>query len=550
MSKLDVYEYNGRNSGMEPEVGEAERKSNVDVFMDVLGNPGRFQMLQFVLLSMLFIACAMNDLAPIFYDLDPHKVDCSASNGGTVQPDLLWANASETKWWHHPEVCKQYCPNSQVFWYYYRDNVTRSVVADLNLICDNRAFISLASTIYFVGCAVGGPTFGFLADKFGRRRALFLANILYTTFSVGLIFIQDIVAFIILRFAIGFARQGLQATFLVLMLEWTHPEQRSRIGAATQFFYVAGVLLLAFFAFLFPWWRHLQIVLACANFVFLTYYWMAPESLQWLLMNGRYTQAEKNSQFVAKFNGINLHTDDLSLLQRLADEEEQLRASSTSRKTHSVLDCFRSKKLAILTLLSCYIWFVANFGYIGISFMIGDISETMSAYANLALAGSLEAIPTALTIPLVSKFGRRFPMAGYFTVATIFLCVAGSLTGNPAQLPLALVGRMSIVGSFSIIYVWATELFPTVIRNQGFGLLSLAFMTGGMVAPEVLLLGERLGYAAGDLAIPITVIGCCTFLAVIAALILPETKYRKNYPETFEDVQALPYGFSNKCTGR
>lgn len=97
-------------------------------------------------------------------------------------------------------------------------------------------------------------------------------------------------------------------------------------------------------------------------------------------------------------------------------------------------------------------------------------------------------------------------MAGYFVLATILLICAGNIPEEMgAQLPLALLGRMSIVGyvftlyncqsgnsvhglnrSFSIIYVWAAELFPTAIRNNGFGLLSLAFMIGGMVAPEVI----------------------------------------------------------------
>lgn len=38
-------------------------------------------------------------------------------------------------------------------------------------------------------------------------------------------------------------------------------------------------------------------------------------------------------------------------------------------------------------------------------------------------------------------------MAGYFFLATILLICAGTLSKeNPAQLPLALLGRMSIVG--------------------------------------------------------------------------------------------------------
>lgn len=103
----------------------------------------------------------------------------------------------------------------------------------MNLVCDRRYLIALASTLYFVGertyslltstsyvatsiftigtlstgCAVGGPVFGWMADAFGRRISLVIANVLYTALNVGLVFSRDYISFVAVRFAIGFARQ-------------------------------------------------------------------------------------------------------------------------------------------------------------------------------------------------------------------------------------------------------------------------------------------------------------------------------------------------------
>lgn len=52
-----------------------------------------------------------------------------------------------------------------------------------------------------------------------------------------------------------------------------------------------------------------------------------------------------------------------------------------------------------------------------------------------------------------------------------------------AQNIVAFAGRMSFVGCICIIFVYTTELFPTVIRNNGFSLCSIALRVGSMIAP-------------------------------------------------------------------
>ena len=50
---------------------------------------------------------------------------------------------------------------------------------------------------------------------------------------------------------------------------------------------------------------------------------------------------------------------------------------------------------------------------------------------------------------------------------------------------LALVGKMGLSAGFSTVYIFSSELFPTVVRNAGMGASSCMARVGGMVAPYI-----------------------------------------------------------------
>lgn len=55
---------------------------------------------------------------------------------------------------------------------------------------------------------------------------------------------------------------------------------------------------------------------------------------------------------------------------------------------------------------------------------------------------------------------------------------------------LALVGRMGVSGAYGLIYVFFTELIPTVVRNMGFGVVSTAARIGSIICPYVIYMGK------------------------------------------------------------
>lgn len=49
--------------------------------------------------------------------------------------------------------------------------------------------------------------------------------------------------------------------------------------------------------------------------IFIVYFWIAPESVRWLISKGRHTEVEKIIKAAAKQNGVTLSDIELSALQ-------------------------------------------------------------------------------------------------------------------------------------------------------------------------------------------------------------------------------------------
>lgn len=55
---------------------------------------------------------------------------------------------------------------------------------------------------------------------------------------------------------------------------------------------------------------------------------------------------------------------------------------------------------------------------------------------------------------------------------------------------LALGGRIGVACAFCLIFVFYTELMPTVVRNMGFGITCTAGLIGSILCPYILYLGK------------------------------------------------------------
>ncbi|KAJ3589708.1 hypothetical protein NHX12_010559 [Muraenolepis orangiensis] len=97
---------------------------------------------------------------------------------------------------------------------------------------------------------------------------------------------------------------------------------------------------------------------------------------------------------------------------------------------------------------------------------------------------------------------------------------------------LAVLGKGCLAASFNCCYLYSGELYPTVLRQSGLGLVSMMARLGAMVAPMVLLLGEYVHWLPGF------VYGLVPVLSGVVAVFLPET-LNVPLPDTIQDVEDM-----------
>merc|ERR1719348_1315443 len=100
------------------------------------------------------------------------------------------------------------------------------------------------------------------------------------------------------------------------------------------------------------------------------------------------------------------------------------------------------------------------------------------------------------------------------------------VTWDPVPAMCAQLGKFAITGSFAMVYLYAVEIFPTVVRNVGIGSSSMCARVGSIVAPYI---GRELGRVLPGA--PIFIFGLTSLVAGVLALLLPETRNCK-LPDT------------------
>ena len=56
------------------------------------------------------------------------------------------------------------------------------------------------------------------------------------------------------------------------------------------------------------------------------------------------------------------------------------------------------------------------------------------------------------------------------------------------------VGIFGVAASYNLLFIYTAELFPTVVRNAALGCTAQAAQMGAIVAPLVVVLGERVPF--------------------------------------------------------
>jgi OCT family organic cation transporter-like MFS transporter 4/5 len=246
-----------------------------------------------------------------------------------------------------------------------------------------------------------------------------------------------------------------------------------------------GYCILPGIAYALPNFRYLILATSIPEVFWLIWLWTIPESPRWLITHKKLDKAENEMLRAVEKNGLSKNDIESKfeiLRKNFEQEEEKLKIERKS----TVLDLLKTPNLRQYTIVLYLTWFVNSFVYYGISLNIGDFGGNL--FLSFLIAGIIE-FPSYLFPVLAFRYiGRRTltaalmygsGLACFGTIPFIYMSKVW------LRITVAMIGKFFITSSYGIIYVYAAEIYPTVVRQAGVGSCSVAARFGSIIAPFV-----------------------------------------------------------------
>ncbi|GFS59393.1 organic cation transporter protein, partial [Trichonephila inaurata madagascariensis] len=173
-----------------------------------------------------------------------------------------------------------------------------------DLVCDREWLISFSVSIYNVGYLVAVLVFGQFSDSF------------------------------------------------VILIEMVSPMYRSMVGVAINFGWCLAFISLPGVAWIIRDWFWLQLAVTLPKLLFISVFWVIPESPRWLLIRGEKEVFRRVVLKASKKNGIPADYVDAEM-EKLIVKSEDMRITS-SESTATVFDLFKTPNLRKNTLILFY----------------------------------------------------------------------------------------------------------------------------------------------------------------------------------------------------
>lgn len=410
-------------------------------------------------------------------------------------------------------------------WVYDNSTFKSTVVTEWDLVCSRKGLNKATATIFFVGVMIGAPLFGFLSDRFGRRRILLLSYLSTLAFAVLSAFSTSYVMFSVLRFFTGVAIAGISIISISLNVEWFGIQNRTFSGVIISMDWTLGSFLFVAIAYYVNEWRMLIVAVTSPLILsILTWRWL-PESSRWLLAKGKVEEAHYHIMKCAEMN--NRTKSIASITPRALLESVE---SETERKKYSFVDLFRTPNMRKLAIYSGIVWYGVAFTYYGITLNISGFG--LSPYMTQLIFASTE-IPMKVGVYyFLEKIGRRLGETATLvsTGVCLFINIFVPKDRWVVRTVVAVLGKSMSEASFTIVFLYTVELYPTVVRQNGLGYTSFIARLGVSISPLIMLL-EDVWHLLPSVIYCSAAVGCG-----LVALLLPETLHAR-LPEFIEDVE-------------
>ena len=405
------------------------------------------------------------------------------------------------------------------------------------------AMVGWANSCALVGCLLGSLAAAFFANKYGRRRVLLAAAILFGVSSALTGWSHSFMSFIVWRIAGGIAI-GLSSNVAPLYIAEISPAAiRGRLVSLNQFAIVTGILLAQIVNWLiakpiangvttnallnswnvqYGWrWMFLAVVAPAAIFTIASLF--IPESPRWLLTRGRRTDARAVLERIGgrSFAEAEMLGIDHALLAETSVAQSSLRELLRPSIRHIVLVGMALAVLQQWTGINTLFNYAAEV-YRSAGYGANDI------FLNIVITGAINLVFTILAMLLVDRVGRRRLMiAGTIGIGVSHLLCATAYRNDWGSWAV-LVLTLSAIACYAltlapVTWVLIAEIFPNRIRSQG---VSAAVSTLWLASFTLTYTFPMLNRSLGTDGVFFIYGVICILGCVLVIFFVPETKGR------------------------
>jgi MFS family permease len=359
------------------------------------------------------------------------------------------------------------------------------------------ATAGLLGTVTLVMSGVGGLIFGYVADRFGRARALMGTILIFSVASLAAATSQSVLQLLLWRAVLGIGMGGEWASGAVLVSETWPAALRNKAISIMQSGWAIGYILAAVLA---------ALVIGNPSF--------GNEGWRWLFALGALPAL------------VTLW------VRRNVRESSTWTQRAKPKQTENPFKTIFGPKLLGRTLLIVALGGAVQFAYWGLFFWLPPFLARPIAQggAGMGVVGSLQWIVFAqvgayfgyLTFGFIAdRLGRRR------TFVLFMLCAAAivPIYGQMARSPLVLLALSPLLGYFGHGYFsmfggFVAEMFPTAVRATGQGTSYNAGRMAGAIAPYTIGVVATLPGIGIGLALGVT--SAFFLLAAVLVFTLPD----------------------------
>ncbi|KAI5078666.1 hypothetical protein GOP47_0006337 [Adiantum capillus-veneris] len=407
----------------------------------------------------------------------------------------------------------------------------------------------MITSVVFIGMMFGAYFWGALSDLKGRRSGFLFTAVV--TFAAGLLsaFSPNYYVLLFLRGIVGVGLAG-GAVITSWFLEFIPTSNRGLWMVLISVFWTIGTVAEATLAWtIMPslGWRWLLGLSSAPLLVLLVFYPLVPESPRYLMAKNKADEALDVLRWMARVNKKALPVGQLDQESAVAVHDHG--KGDLFNEAVRLVKALFSPSMIRSTLLLWLVFFANAFTYYGLVLLTTQLSDPASSCGSAvnaaqtvgssdlykgALVTSFAELPGLLvSAAIVDRFGRKKSMSALFLVCGAVLAPLIQPLASTTTTFLLFMGRACITGTFTIVYIYAPEVYPTELRATGLGVANSFARIGGVLCPLVAV--ELVKNC--ELALAVALFVAVPLLGAVAVAFLPIETSGRLLTDTVEETK-------------